>query len=89
MRAWPLGASLVVLLLLPSGTRALDVTGTPDKLAFPSRAIQPHRYAKQRTGYAYAVFLEPDLWQHFGGPEAVKAALRDLVAASRHVRAAG
>jgi hypothetical protein len=54
-----------------------------------SRAIQPHRYAKLRTGYQYTVFLEPDLWQHFGSPEAVKAALRDLVAASRHVRAAG
>ena len=54
-----------------------------------SRAIQPHRYARLRTGYRYAVFLEPELWNHFGSPEAVKAALRGLVSASRHVRAAG
>lgn len=54
-----------------------------------SRAIQPHRYAKLRTGYRYTVFLEPELWNHFGSPEAVKAALRGLIDASRHVRVAG
>jgi len=54
-----------------------------------SRAIQPHRYARLRPGYKYTVFLEPELWNHFGSPEAVKAALRGLVSASRHVRAAG
>lgn len=54
-----------------------------------SRAIQPHRYAKLRSGYKYVVYLEPDLWGHFGSPEAVRAALRGLVSASRHVRAAG
>ena len=54
-----------------------------------SRAIQPHRYARLRSGYKYTVFLEPELWSHFGSPEAVKAALRGLVSASRHVRAAG
>ena len=54
-----------------------------------SRAIQPHRYAKLRSGYKYTVFLEPELWAHFGSAEAVKAALRGLVSASRHVRAAG
>lgn len=54
-----------------------------------TRAIQPHRYAKLRSGYKYTVLLEPELWNHFGSAEAVKAALRGLVSASRHVRAAG
>jgi hypothetical protein len=54
-----------------------------------SRGIQPHRYAKLRTGYEYTVFIEPELWAHFGSADAVKAALRGLVAASRHVRATG
>jgi hypothetical protein len=53
------------------------------------RGIQPHRYAQLRTGYQYTVFLEPELWEHFGSADAVKAALRALVDASRHVRAAG
>ena len=54
-----------------------------------SRAIQPHRYAKLRTGYRYTVFVEPELWEHFGSADSIKAALRALVAATRHVRAAG
>lgn len=39
MRASSLGATLVALLLLPSGARALDVKGTLDKLAFPSDTV--------------------------------------------------
>lgn len=54
-----------------------------------SKGIQPHRYARLKSGYQYTVFLEPELWQHFGSAEEVKAALRALVDASRHVRAAG
>ena len=54
-----------------------------------TRAIQPHRYAKLRAGYKYTVLLEPELWDHFGSPDAVKAALRGLISASRHVRATG
>jgi len=54
-----------------------------------SRGIQPHRYARLRSGYQYTVFLEPELWEHFGSADAVKAALRALVDASRHVRALG
>jgi hypothetical protein len=54
-----------------------------------TRAIQPHRYAKLRSGYKYSVFLEPELWNHFGSADAVKAALRGLISASRHVRATG
>ena len=53
-----------------------------------SRGIQPHRYARLRGDYQYTVFLEPALWQHFGSADAVKAALRALVDASKHVRAA-
>ena len=53
-----------------------------------SRGIQPHRYACLRGDYQYMVFLEPELWRHFGSADAVKAALRALVDASRHVRAA-
>jgi hypothetical protein len=54
-----------------------------------TRAIQPHRYAKLRTGYKYTVLLDPELWGHFGSAEAVRAALRGLISASRHVRATG
>jgi hypothetical protein len=54
-----------------------------------SRGIQPHRYAQLRPGYEYAVFLEPELWRHFGSADEVKAALRALVDASRHVHKAG
>lgn len=32
-------------------------------------------YARLRTGYACTVFLEPDLWQHFGSPIAVNRRL--------------
>lgn len=53
------------------------------------RGIQPHRYARLQTGYRYTVHLEPDLWEHFGSADEVKAALRALIAASRHMRAAG
>lgn len=54
-----------------------------------TRAIQPHRYAKLRSGYKYTVMLEPEIWSHFGSAEAVKAALRGLISVSRHVRATG
>lgn len=54
-----------------------------------SRGIQPHRYARLQPGYQYVVFLDPKLWEHFGSAEAVKAALRALVDAARHMRSAG
>jgi len=54
-----------------------------------SRGIQPHRYARLRADYKYTVFLEPELWEHFGSADAVKAALRALVRASKHIRAVG
>jgi hypothetical protein len=52
-----------------------------------SRGIQPHRYARLRGDYKYTVFLEVELREHFGSAEAVKAALRALVRASKHMRA--
>lgn len=51
--------------------------------------IQPHRYARLRGDYKYTVLLEPELWEHFGSADAVKAALRALVRASKHMRAVG
>ena len=69
--------------------RKTPVSGGATAAVDSSRAIQPHRYAKLGSGYKYTVFLEPELWAHFGSAEAVKAALRGLVSASRHVRAAG
>jgi hypothetical protein len=33
--------------------------------------------------------LEPALWEHFGSADEVKAALRALIDASRHMRASG
>ncbi len=53
-----------------------------------SQAIQPHRYARLRTDYRYTVFLEPELWEHFGSADEIKAALRALVDASKHVKSA-
>lgn len=54
-----------------------------------SRGIQPHRYARLRGDYQYTVFLEPELWDHFGSAEAVKAALWAVVEAGKHLKAAG
>ena len=54
-----------------------------------SRGIQPHRYARLQPGYRYTVYLEPALWEHFGSADEVKAALRALIDASRHMRASG
>ncbi len=54
-----------------------------------SRGVQPHRYAQLRGDYKYTVFLERELWEHFGSADAVKAALRALVRASKHMRAVG
>lgn len=51
-----------------------------------SRGIQPHRYARLRPGYQYAVYLDRELWEHFGSADEVVAALRALVAAANHVK---
>ena len=43
-----------------------------------SRAIQPNRYANLRGAFARAVFLDRELWEHFGSEERVIEALRML-----------
>ena len=57
---------------------------TPESLAeLPeldfSRAIRPNRYANLRGAFAHAVFLDPELWAHFGSEQRVLEALRLLV----------
>jgi hypothetical protein len=44
-----------------------------------SKGIRPNRYANLRGAFERAVFLEPDLWRHFGSEEKVLEALRLLV----------
>jgi uncharacterized caspase-like protein len=44
-----------------------------------SGAIRPNRYANLRGDFQHAVFLDRDLWGHFGGEERVIEALRLLV----------
>jgi hypothetical protein len=62
--------------------KAIDPS--PDELAdLPeqdfSTAIRPNRYANLRGDFKHAVFLEKDLWEHFGSEERVIEALRLLV----------
>lgn len=54
-----------------------------------SAAVQPHRYAMLRGDYRFAVFLDRELWEHFGSQEEIVAALRALVDASTHIRKTG
>ena len=44
-----------------------------------SRAIRPNKLAALRGDFKQAVFLDQDLWQHFGSEERVLEALRMLV----------
>lgn len=48
-----------------------------------STAIRPNRYAMLRGDFKHAVFLEPELWEHFGSEERVVEALRLLVELAR------
>jgi hypothetical protein len=48
-----------------------------------SRAIRPNRYANLRGAFAHAVFLDRELWDHFGSEEKVIEALRLLVELAR------
>ena len=55
-----------------------------------SKAIRPNRYANLRGEFKHALFLEPELWEHFGSEERVVEALRLLVdLAGREVNRAG
>ena len=45
-----------------------------------SDAVRPNRYASLRGDFEHAVFLERELWEHFGSAEKVLEVLRLLVA---------
>jgi hypothetical protein len=44
-----------------------------------SRAIRPNRYANLRGAFEHAVFVDRDIWEHFGSQERILEALRLLV----------
>ena len=44
-----------------------------------SKAIRPNRYANLRGAFRHAVFVDPEIFAHFGTEERVKEALRLLV----------
>ena len=44
-----------------------------------ARAIRPNKLASLRGDFKQAVFLDKELWQHFGSEERVLEALRMLV----------
>ena len=44
-----------------------------------SRAIRPNRYANLRGAFRYAVFVDREVWEHFGSEERIREALRLLV----------
>ena len=45
-----------------------------------SRAIRPNRYANLRGDFRHALFLDQELWEHFGSEERIIEVLRTLVA---------
>ena len=51
-----------------------------------SRAIRPNKLAALRGNFKQAVFLEKELWQHFGIDERVLEALRLLVPLAESTR---
>lgn len=48
-----------------------------------SRAIRPNRYANLRGEFEHAVYLDRELWEHFGSEKRVLEALRMLVELAR------
>jgi hypothetical protein len=44
-----------------------------------SRAIRPNRYANLRGAFQHAVFVDGDVWDHFGSEERILEVLRLLV----------
>ena len=44
-----------------------------------SAAIRPNQYANLRGAFQHAIFLDRELWDHFGSAEKVVEALRLLV----------
>jgi hypothetical protein len=50
-----------------------------------SRAIRPNRYANLRGAFKHAVFVDREVFEHFGSEERIRDALRLLVdIAKRH-----
>lgn len=67
-----------------SDEKSKDREPSPESLAeMPeidfSRAIRPNRLASLRGDFEQAVFLDQELWAHFGSEERVLEALRLLV----------
>lgn len=48
-----------------------------------SRAIRPNRYANLRGTFQHAVFVDREIWEHFGSPERIVEVLRLLVDIAR------
>ena len=46
---------------------------------FRARSVRPNKLAALRADFKQAVFLDKELWQHFGTEERVLEALRMLV----------
>ena len=44
-----------------------------------SRAIRPNRYANLRGSFQHAVFVDRDIWEHFGSEDRILEVLRLLV----------
>ena len=44
-----------------------------------SRAIRPNRYANLRGAFQHAVFVDREVWEHFGSEERILEVLRLLV----------
>ena len=44
-----------------------------------SRAIRPNRYANLRGAFQHAVFVDREVWEHFGSERRILEALRLLV----------
>ncbi len=44
-----------------------------------SHAIRPNRYANLRGAFRHAVFVDRDVWEHFGSEERILEVLRLLV----------
>lgn len=44
-----------------------------------SRAIRPNRYANLRGAFEHAVFVDREIWEHFGSAERILETLRLLV----------
>ncbi len=48
-----------------------------------SEAVRPNRYANLRGDFEHAVFLDRELWEHFGSEERVREVLQLLVELGR------